>query len=483
MDFLTSSENISHEYCCSIVKTGRIVPIDGADFLGKTLVNGFQVVVRRETVHEGDVLVYCPIETALNTDFLAANNAFGIENRLLNANFSEVQRLIDRGQMQEAKRKVGFFGKNGRIKIVRLRGEISMGCLFPFEYFANWLGKDKTAGFDPEAHIGLDFDTVAGIPFAKAYVPPYGNRRIERANKRNKKLKKWSRLIPGEFTFHYDTEMLNREIKRIKPTDRVAISVKLHGASICIGNVKVKKPKQFRWSLLTRLYRLLPERWQKYDIDYDLVYSSRTIVKNADLNPRLNAGFYEADIWRDFHDLLLGKIEPGVEIFGEIVGYITGTTQLLQPGYDYGCAEGTNKMMPYRVAIKLPNGIRRELNMDEVRLWTIDLVSKYPELAERIMPLEILYCGTLRQLYPDIDVTNRWHADILAAMMADHKRLGMEENEPLCHHQVPREGIILRIQNDIKNEAFKLKTVRFLEMEAAKIDQGEVDLELQQGNY
>ena len=482
MDFLSSSAHISHEYCCTVVQIGEVTPIDGTDFLGKTLVNGFQVVVRRDAVRQGDILVYCPIETVLNTDFLAANNAFELSERLLNANFSVVQRLIDQGQRHEAQRRVGLFGKNGRIKMRRLRGEVSMGCLFPFSYFANWLGADKVT-IDPAAHIGQDFDTVAGIPFVKVYLPPSSSRRIEPINKRNKKLKKWSRLIPGEFTFHYDTEMLNREIRRIKPTDRVVISVKVHGASICMGNVRVKNPKQFRSKWLTRLYRLLPARWQKYDIGYDLVYASRTIVKNATLNPRRNAGFYEADIWCDFHDLLLGKIPQGVEIFGEILGYITGTPQLLQPGYDYGCAEGTNKMMPYRVSIKQSNGTRRELNIDEVRQWTLDLVARYPELADRIMPLEVLYCGTLRQLYPDIDVTSQWHKNVLAAMMADRTRLGMEQDEPLCRNSVPREGIILRLQNDRKNEAFKLKSLRFLEMEAAKIDQGEVDLELQQGKY
>lgn len=482
MDFLSSSEHISREYCCTVVQIGEIASIEGADFLGKTLVNGFQVVVRKDAVHEGDVLVYCPIETVLNADFLAANNAFALSERLLNANFSEVQRLIDRGQRQEAQRRVGLFGKNGRIKMVRLRGEVSMGCLFPFSYFANWLGADKAA-IDPQAHIGQDFDTVAGIPFIKAYVPPFSSRRIERPNKHNKKLKKWSRLIPGEFTFHYDTEMLNREIRRIKPTDRIAISVKVHGASICIGNVRVKKPKQFKSKWFTRLYRLLPARWQKYDIGYDLVYASRTIVKNVELNPHRNAGFYETDIWCEYHDLLLGKIPAGVEIFGEIVGYITSTPQLLQPGYDYGCAEGTNKMMPYRVSIKQGNGTHRELNIDEVRQWTLDLMARYPEIADRIMPIEVLYCGTLRQLYPHIDVTTHWRNGILAAMMADRERLGMEEDEPLCRNRVPREGIIVRIQNDRKNEAFKLKSLRFLEMEAAKIDQGEVDLELQQSNY
>ena len=57
----------------------------------------------------------------------------------------------------------------------------------------------------------------------------------------------------------------------------------------------------------------------------------------------------------------------------------------------------------------------------------------------------------------------------------------MEKPEPMCIQKVPREGIVLRIDNDPLREAFKLKTVAFFEREQKLIDQGEVDGEMLEG--
>lgn len=54
---LSSSKNISHEYCCTIVKIGELFPIEGSDFLCKTLVNGFSIVVRKDEVKAGDIMI------------------------------------------------------------------------------------------------------------------------------------------------------------------------------------------------------------------------------------------------------------------------------------------------------------------------------------------------------------------------------------------------------------------------------------------
>ena len=44
---------------------------------------------------------------------------------------------------------------------------------------------------------------------------------------------------------------------RIKPDDMVTISVKLHGTSFIMGNVKTKKP---RWNgLYSKLFNYLPK--------------------------------------------------------------------------------------------------------------------------------------------------------------------------------------------------------------------------------
>ena len=64
-------------------------------------------------------------------------------------------------------------------------------------------------------------------------------------------------------------------------------------------------------------------------------------------------------------------------------------------------------------------------------------------------------------------------------MENDKINFGMELNEPMCKTKVPREGVVIRIVNDVKPEAFKLKTVSFKMREAKQVDAGEVDIETQ----
>jgi hypothetical protein len=67
---LTKSKDFLQEYCATVVKIGTITPIEGTDFLGTTLVNGFPIIVRKDIIHEGDIMIYCPIETQLNESYL-----------------------------------------------------------------------------------------------------------------------------------------------------------------------------------------------------------------------------------------------------------------------------------------------------------------------------------------------------------------------------------------------------------------------------
>ena len=50
----------------------------------------------------------------------------------------------------------------------------------------------------------------------------------------------------------------------------------------------------------------------------------------------------------------------------------------------------------------------------------------------------------------------------------------------LRKNNVPREGIVVRKDNDIVKEAFKLKCMKFRFKEAESIDNGEVDAEMEQ---
>ena len=63
-------------------------------------------------------------------------------------------------------------------------------------------------------------------------------------------------------------------------------------------------------------------------------------------------------------------------------------------------------------------------------------------------------------------------------MRNDKINFGMEKNEPMCRNKVPREGIVIRKNDDEISEAFKLKCQKFLKREAEMIDEVEKGKEI-----
>lgn len=529
-NIFTKSENFKQEYSATIVKVGELRDIENSDNLKQAIIDGFSVVVNKNDVKEGDYMIYCKNETELNKNFLSVNNMYEIGCRELNANASEVCNLIAEGKEDVAKKMVGYFNKHGRVKMIRLRGCPSMGVLMRLESFIKWdeslsnVKLEDYVKFDENGNfIPFDFDTINDKLFIKAYVPRVDVRRSGGGNGQKKdKTKRFNRMIEGEFAFHYDTAQLNSNMRRFKPDDDVYISVKVHGTSIVLGNILVKRSTLMNKirdffngikdrkiknierqinrinnnymgysesdmstsdaekisELQKKATKLENRKFRKFDTEYYNVYSSRTVIKNQYINKQVNSGFYSVDIWGEYNELLKGKIPQNITIYGEIVGYLTNTTKMIQKGYDYGCKVGTNKLMIYRVSEKLEDGTHREYEIDEVIAFADELLKNYPEIADRIMPYTLLYHGKLSNLYSDIDVANHWNENVLEAMKNDKQTLGMELDEPLCNNKVPREGVCIRIANDPIKECFKLKCAKFLMKESASIDKGEVDIEM-----
>lgn len=530
---LSASDKLSKEYCATIVKLGPVAPVEGSDFLGYTLVEGFPIVVRKDQVKEGDLMIYCQNESALNLDFLAANNSFDWENKEANRNYeTEVKPLIDAGDKDSAKKKVGFINKYGRIKIIRLRGQVSMGILFPKSALEAWIPETSSINF--EDYIGQDFDTVGKELFIKVYIPPVKpGRHTGTRPKRKDPAKKFNRMVEGQFAFHYDTQNLQRSAWAIRPEDTVSISVKFHGTSAIYANVLTKRPafrtefqkKVARWAnrMITkegRKWRLklhqrfnqkyyrksiidrMPTVWNRkgwvdaidfryinyvalynqnkpdVDVVYGNVYSSRTVIKNQFINKDVSDGYYGTDVWAEYNELLKDFIPQGYTIYGEICGYISGTSKMIQKDYDYGCNEGENFFMPYRITYKDGTSEnKKEFNIKEVEEWTANLLKEHPELVGKIRPLEVLYHGKLEDRYPDVPVRD-WNIEIIKRLEQDVE-FGMEGLEPICTgHKVPREGFCLRIDNDPISECFKCKCKSFLFRESKEVDNGQVDIEM-----
>lgn len=402
----------------------------------------------------------------------------------------QIEELVNKGKpiVDKAKTLCGFFNKYGRVRCIILKGENSFGFLFSPESLMKW---DSSITLkDIEDYEGQEFDTINGNLFCKAFIPPVQpTKERTKSTKREKLVKKFDRIVEGEFAFHYDTTQLEKNIKLFKPDDIVDISVKKHGTSAIIAKVKTKVPKKLPihkrlWNWVVDTFHIFKNtRIIDYTIEYGPVYASRTVIKNKYLNKGVSKGYYGSDIWSEYGDILYPYLENGMTVYGEICGYLTNSDKMIQKSYDYGSNKGENTFMPYRITTE-EGDKKREWEVEEVFDWTTKLLERMYEKSDpnihRVLPINILYHGTLKDLYPDIQVDENWHTNILEAIKSDKEQFGMEKNEPLCTNKVPREGICIRKFNDLLRECFKLKTQSFKLKEALQYDDGEVDIETAQ---
>lgn len=512
---LSCSADMKKEYCAKIVRIGTMHPIQGADRLVQTYLDGNSIVIPKDLYTQGEAVIYCPNETQINRHFLSANNQFDLSHRRLNANHAQVEALLRKGCEEEARRQVGFFNKHGRVKLIHLRGCPSYGCIFKPDQLAQW--NPNLQHLNLEDYLTTDengiehpyrFDTVDGRLFVQAYIPRIVQRKRKTlADKLNRRLLRFDRLIPGQFVHHYETDTLNGNTWRFQPDTVVTISLKMHGTSVCIANLltKVPTPLSIASQLANRqtarkikalqkqrppcpwqqkqqqqhIQQLQQQIHQAYRLDYGPIWSSRGVIKNRYINPNVSDGFYPIDIWSQYGQLLQPHIPQGITLYGEICGYLTGLDRMVMKHYDYGCQPGHNFLMPYRITHTAPDGTKTEWTVQQVHQWTLRLLQQHPELQPHIQPIHILYHGTLRDLYPTLDTDRFWHENLLEALRNDTAHFGMELDEPLCSHKVPREGICIRIHNDPTPQCFKLKTTAFFHRETKLIDQGLLDYEMQ----
>lgn len=452
---ISKSKTYRDEYSASCVRIGETFPIEGKDRIVKTLVNGLSIVIGKNDFQTGDVAVYCANETVIHELFLHLNN------------------MYDDKELNIDKDKRGYVNKHGRIRCIKLGGVPSYGILLTPQSIATFLNLPvETVTQFLEEHVGEDFDEINGEQFVHVYVPPVKeNNHVSKGDKRNAKLKRFKLLIDnGTFRFHYSTSQFQKEIKCFSPDEKVFISNKLHGTSAIFSNTLTNVPTNW----FKRMWRKFITHRDEYDQKYNLIYSSRTVIKNQYINPnQKEGGYYGDDVWGHWAKKLGGLIPENYCVYGEIVGF-TPNGSPIQKGYDYGCSGGQSKLMVYRLTI---NG--KEQDIPEVIKFGEYLKEN---LGVDVLEFPLLFEGTLQELYPDLDTSNHWHENVLENMK-NEKRFHMEENEKMCKNKVPVEGVVIRKSLDIHPlpSAWKLKTNKFFFRESSLIDEGEIDIEMTEG--
>lgn len=442
----------NENYAGILAEIKTIIPLKNCDNIQHTTLFGNYVIIGKD-VKVGDKGVYFPSETKLNSKFLSNNNLY--RNKELNAD----------------KSKAGFFEENGRIRCMKFRGNKSDGFFVPFSFFSCYISDFHSMNVLDESTI---FDTINGENVCEKYYPKNYHVRDSSSNNNSKvKKNKFKRIIDTQWRFHIDTAQLGRNIHKLELNDVINISQKIHGCNVCIGNVLCNKKLTFAERLLKKL------KFNIQDKQYEIVYSSRKVIKNSDINKKANH-YYGTDIWGDVCEEVKHLIPKGITLYGEIVGY-TKEGKPIQKNYDYGCNIGEHKFFVYRMTNTNEDGIVTELPMSYIQAWCKSV---------GLNGVDVLYEGSVRELYKDLHNNycesldgidfSTFKPDLFLKMLTDEfleKKCSVDDFNVYCNNDVWDEGIVLRKVNTPDIEVYKLKSYNFKLGEAKELDSGEVNME------
>ena len=424
-------------YLAKIIELPEPFPHENANKLQKVVVFGSCVITGLDA-KKGDTYIYFPLECIINKDYLSFTNSF-----------------TDK-ELNKDKEIRGFF-HNQRVRAVRLRGAASEGYIVPFISVQAWLKSiGKKIEFTSDL-IDKDFDYFDDIKICEKYVVPINN--FGQGSKFNKKVKRESKIIENQYRLSEDTENLKRNINKISPDDYISIGYKIHGSNFSMGKVLCKRPL----NLIEKLLKFL--RVNIDDKHYDLVFASRRVIKNS-YSDKKHDSFYTHDIWADIADKYKHCLKNGITLYGEIAGQMPSGSWI-QNEYCYGLSEKTCDLFIYRITYTN--------NVGEVFEFTIPQVQRYcVNMGLKTVP--IFYYGKAKDWHTKLgekaDIENHWHENFLNLLINEYN----EKDCYMCKKKLPEEGIVL-IKEGSFFEAYKLKSICFLERETLELDRGQVNIE------
>lgn len=252
-----------------ILKIEKIVPHPNADRLEVVQIDGWECIVGKDQFKVGDKAVYFPIDCVIPNDL----------EEVMFAN-SKVK------------------PHHGRIKTIRIRGQISQGLL----YSANKL---LTKDYAEKTNVAEVLKIKKYEPPAPTWAGMSGPSNKAKVRTGNKNFKRYTGI-----------ENVKWHTALFKETDQVCVTEKIHGTNFRAG-----------WVAVTGWW---PKLLAKVNLHsgYEFVFGSH----NVQLKPREGGGVYQEITER--YDLK-NKLKHGEVIYGEIYG------DGVQKGYAYGLKSQT----------------------------------------------------------------------------------------------------------------------------------------------
>lgn len=435
----TISKEANPNYLAQIVQLKNPKKHPNADKLICWNIN-FQNVITNLNYKEDDICVYFPLECKINHNFLSWSNSYSDS------------------ELNQNKEQKGFFDKKSRVRAVRLRGEPSQGYIIPLKVLYEWQSIDILN--EKEIKIGEQFDTFNNIKICEKYVViKHENNPLSKNDKRNKNVKRISRLVEGQLKLHNDTSQLRLNLHQINPETVISINYKKHGTSFVVGNILTKRKLNWLEKLLKKCKLNISDKV------YDFVYASRNVVKN-EYETRNAQHFYQTDIWGEVKEEIKNKIPKGYTLYGEIIGY-TKQGGYIQKGFDYGCKQGEYKVYIYKISITNEDGF--VIYLDDKQ------IEEFCEKYELNFKDTFIFYGKAYELTPKLnqETDEEWRIKLLEKLTEKYTN----KNCYMCVNKVPEEGIVLRKQKLFEYEAYKLKSSNFMEYESKQLDEEIISLE------
>lgn len=413
-------ENKSENYACTVVEIKETFPLPNSDNLAGVNFFGSLAIVSKDT-KPGLYLLF-PAESKISSQFLSANNQY-----------RDTTKNIDRT-------KSGFFEDNGRVKALKLRGNISTAFVCPVEYLEPIIGDDYL-----KLKAGDSFTHINGSEICRKYVIK------EFTPRKGGKVQNMERTIRIEEKFfpqHLDTSHWLRNEHEVRDDDTIIVTEKIHSTSGRFTHQKVRALRKGFAGYLERIGLLKP----KYE--YQLLAGSRKVVKFQDQE---TVGYYQSDVWNLMLERIKDKIPKNYVIYGEITGW--DGEKPLQRNYTYQMPMGTIDFYIYRVAVINEDGLSVDLGWEQLKQFCSERGLKFvPEIG--IMKKS--------QFNHEVFEDKKLRED-----------LGLQQCLPLDSGAPCSEGVCIRVEG-LTPKIYKYKSPAFLLHESKQLDTGEVDIETQE---
>lgn len=343
-----------------------------------------------------------------------------------------------------------YLSSNKRVKIVKLRGEISNGLAVEVKDFYVFFKNEKEA--KDTLIEGFSFTEINGKEICKKYFPPVKGP----SNTTKTKPKDRIKIVDGQFNYHVDTNNLVKNIHMIEPHNVISISTKLHGSSFICSNSLIKRNLNIAEKILKKIGLKIVES------EYKEIAASRNSIRSAVIPKGTQ---YKKNLWTQILDkYFLGKLYQGEHIYGEVYGYTDSGSPIQKSGkfiWNYGCKEGENKIAVYRINKVAPDGSTIEYSWEAMKERCVQL---------GVSMVEELFYGRVCDLVPfmgDIDIWRKEFIDFLTKTYLDKPAIDC------IGKGIHQEGIVIKIEG-MGIKVYKHKDETFLIQSRSGEEKGEI---------